>query len=59
MNIMKEFEQKAWKRDVETFDRWNKIYKNAVTEQAKNFAIRQLNRLQDKWPNHKLGDMPK
>ena len=52
---MKNFDQVMWKYDVESFDRWLKLYHISNSD----FALQMLKTLQEKWPNHKLGDMPK
>lgn len=55
---MNEFLELSWKFDVEAFARWRGFYDSAHSDNAKRRALETLRRLQDRWPNHKLGDMP-
>lgn len=60
MPAISDLKQQFWKADVESFERWKRIRAIAVAanmQKSVDFANSQLFKLQERWPNHKLGDM--
>lgn len=41
-----------WKRDIESYERYRRLLTIATTDTAKNFAMTQIERIRNKWPNH-------
>jgi len=55
---LNELRQREWKRDVEAFERCKRLLEIAYSDRTISYALSRLKELQEKWPNHKLGDMP-
>lgn len=51
--------EKKWQLDVASFARWLEFYNKSKFSENRQRVLQYLKDLQDKWPNHKLGDMPK
>lgn len=39
-----------WKRDVESYARYVEIYKISITDISKNFALKNIRRIEQKYP---------
>jgi hypothetical protein len=57
---LNEFESRRWKSDVETFSSLSRLYgyTNPDHTTLRERISQRLQELQERWPHHKLGDMP-
>ncbi len=50
-DFLKEFKQRNWARDLESYKRYTQMMDRSGSPQIKSIAHRERNRIRDAWPN--------
>lgn len=58
-DFLKELEQRAWARDIETFNRQKTLLAKDLSDTTRTFVLKRMQDIQARWPQFiKLTEIP-